>query len=714
MKFIEYSRQKGIANILIILLLSLAVGATAISMVNSSRNTQTKQVAVHAATHSNNLVWSAAEAFRKYMKTSSMGNLNAMSGQSFPIEISGYDRAEIEATINDFKEDESQSNAYFVDTTISVKDGEADAASIVNLVFSVRPSTNGRPSKAENSLSIAGDLTLTGGISITGSKGSKQDIAVDGTLELNDLSVSDLKDIKATGSVLVGSTVTADSVSANGDVYITTSGYIEAIYALGNVQLSGWGKEGNVWANGRDLSESNDLSQSFSVEGININGNTSLNAAVTLRDIVFNAGEVKTSLKAGRDITVTAGSKTPKAEAGRNMIIKSEYTRVDNVYAEGDIICAEKGAEWGAYKKAYADGSTSTCTKIVAGQNVNITQMKPLDPVTVEKLDIDVWPMKSDANYILEYDEDAKLPRVTIYNINGVEDGSVFYFVNAADGGYLCKNTGTGDKCATSDLGPAFCVGNSGNDSESCSLEYSEPKDSEDALAEKQIYGSWAINGTMAPGVFWVKGSVTFGNFYSVNTFYVTGDVSGGEGSDFKLVAVNYGSFDAVCRAGNPMIDNPKTQDGTTTFDKTVLITQHYAKYHRVFADQYPTNLCDMDAQDYISFSGGNIAIKAGGRDPDGDGTYSGGDVSLGGSARVWGQILAGDMIYTSGATYIFGTVTSAALGDNRIHNGDTNVLQAYTGIRVDESDDYTGDDGHREEDGDGSNQVNIRWARYD
>lgn len=62
------SQQRGMATILIIMLMGLALTVTALGVMYSVRTSQEQQVTVHAATHSQAGVWTAAEAVGLYLK----------------------------------------------------------------------------------------------------------------------------------------------------------------------------------------------------------------------------------------------------------------------------------------------------------------------------------------------------------------------------------------------------------------------------------------------------------------------------------------------------------------------------------------------------------------------------------------------------------------------------------------------------------------------
>ena len=128
-----------------------------------------------------------------------------------------------------------------------------------------------------------------------------------------------------------------------------------------------------------------------------------------------------------------------------------------------------------------------------------------------------------------------------------------------------------------------------------------------------------------------------------------------------------------------------------------------------------PTNLWDMEERKYLPTSTGNAGLVAGGYDPSGDGSYSGGDISLSASSEVWGQVLAGDVIATGGGTVIHGAITSGALGDGYVDGKEGNNLNGSTTVEVEESDTYDGDE-ITDTSGDPSysgNEVNVVWTRY-
>ena len=135
-----------------------------------------------------------------------------------------------------------------------------------------------------------------------------------------------------------------------------------------------------------------------------------------------------------------------------------------------------------------------------------------------------------------------------------------------------------------------------------------------------------------------------------------------------------------------------------------------------------PTNLCSSSTS-FTPLSLGNIALLSGSCTDSNSisscaANYKGGNIHFGGSAKVEGNIIAGNKISTGGATQIKGSVLSAGLGTNN-----TNTLGGSTTI------DFNGapDDGTviylpaekspSTESPNNSNQeitrATLKWARY-
>jgi hypothetical protein len=260
--------------------------------------------------------------------------------------------------------------------------------------------------------------------------------------------------------------------------------------------------------------------------------------------------------------------------------------------------------------------------------------MNEVPPFTTPKTVIDVWTLEKYATYVFEYDPTYERTKVTIKNLHGVPEDD-FWLANAS---YLCAAGPSGnpnDGC-TKVTSPTLdmCIGYNS----SC-LTYSN--------------GAWKLEGlSLPPGIFLFKGDLGLhvSGAQINSTILATGDVTFLQGQ-IRISAVNYGGFDAVCSPTG------------------------------IYSDQIPSNLCDLDTDEYKPVNVGNIAIAAGGYDPDDNGTYSGGDINLGQNNVIFGSVLAGGYLTTDGQTVVNGFITAAVQGPKRSDGVKKNDLRGNTTI---------------------------------
>ncbi|WP_442965525.1 hypothetical protein, partial [Ralstonia sp. A12] len=246
-------------------------------------------------------------------------------------------------------------------------------------------------------------------------------------------------------------------------------------------------------------------------------------------------------------------------------------------------------------------------------QNIHVTQTPglrvPLTPLTlasVQTATIDAWPLRSAANYAFDVDVQSNIV-VTVSNVNGVPDGTYYLAGSAGNQDYLCTTkTYHAGSCLAK-----ICKGYS--DYNTC-FSYSN--------------GNWSTNGaTMVPGVIWFHGDVNLGVGTYQNTVVATGNIV--TSGNTVVYAPNYGGASAQCS-------------------------------NTVFPSLYPTNFCSGGS--YTSSSIGNIALLAGGYQ---NSAFAGGNVTLGASNSVFGNILAAGVLNTGGSTSIQGYITVGNQGGN-------------------------------------------------
>ncbi len=301
-------------------------------------------------------------------------------------------------------------------------------------------------------------------------------------------------------------------------------------------------------------------------------------------------------------------------------------------------------------------GSVSQCgSKAIAKSPQTVTLLDPVDKVAIPDLIVNVWALKSHANYVVEYDVFKSRTKVTVFNINGVPNGSVFWVGNYKFQGkdyysYLCTSFSPNGNCSSpATPGMALCLGNS-----------------DQCMSYNIAAETWTFSGSnLAPGILWFNGNVMLNNNYNYATFLATGTVT--TGGEFRGVSANYGGYDEMC-----LMKGAKAKNGS-------------AGYNAVFKKYWPTNLCDTAKKDYLPIPTGNIGIAAGGYDPDiVPRTYTGGNIELAQNTVVFGTILAGNLLTTTGQIVVHGYVSAAAkkqkgVSDNILGGNTTIDLSALT-----------------------------------
>lgn len=232
----------------------------------------------------------------------------------------------------------------------------------------------------------------------------------------------------------------------------------------------------------------------------------------------------------------------------------------------------------------------------------------PLTPLTATAIatpSVDAYAYKAIANYVFErVGNDTK---VSVRSVNGIPDGSYFLTGSGDKQDYLCS----GSSYSAASCKARICVGYS--DYNSC-FAYNA--------------GKWTLAGmTMAPGVVWFKGDFEAGQGSYANSWIATGNIT--TAGNNLTEAVNYAGHAKVCGASS-------------------------------FPDLWPKNFCKPGSSQLLPVSSGNIAFAAGGLVGN---VYSGGKIVLGSSNHVYGDVLAGDILETSGSTTVHGYISAARNG---------------------------------------------------
>jgi predicted acyltransferase (DUF342 family) len=656
------SSQRGIATVLIVVLIGVALTATAMTIMHSMRSTQEKQVAVHAATNAQNGVWAAVEAFRLFLEAQGVGDL--VNGQSYDITLEGYG-----SMIAKDVYVEPIGTGHRVTANVVHTEEAARASAAVGVIYEITPGT---PHNYHLSapLNFNDDLKLTSNMTFD----TPMEINVKGNVEITNAHITNLRGLNATGSVTVTSNGAVDLgvIHANGDVTLGgTSPAATEVKSQGNVTL-------------RDTA---------SVPRISANG-----------DVLHNASSNTTSLRSRANVTIGSNSGNHSLiVAGGGVTINSPYSgtitelwsvntitnnstgaHITNIFGQGNLDCP--GA-WNKFTNISINGTfTPGCTSPLspaAGQTVNrpagvtVNVMNPVPSFNMPTLAVDVYPYREEANYILSY-EDGKI-KIVVKNIHGVADG-IYYLGN---GRGICASVDASGNCVGA-ITKYMCLGYSEN--ESCMTyspkSFTVAENTDGTITYQDLpggahpsKGTFTIaGGGIAPGIWWIDGNLVLSNGYNNGTLLVTGNIA--TSNHYRGAAVNYGGEPIVY---TDTIRNPAQR--TTPYQEVcqAIATGMQAEmshlvntYKTRFQNQYPTNLCDKTpgVETYTPHLLGNIALAAGGIRPEsleGDGTtFSGGDISIKSNSNVFGIVLAGGYLVVRNNVAIMGYVSASVQGAHR------------------------------------------------
>lgn len=636
-------QQRGIATILIVLLVGLAMTASSLAIMHSLRATQQKQVAVHAITHAQTGVWAGAEAFRRYLGTLTSTQLKTLNG-SMNLQLgNGTDFGAM--SLQNITSVES-ANSFQVKATIVNAHGNARASAAVEVVYEVnKGETCPGCVVLAAALNFYDDLDARGNLQFLTPAGQTPIINVDGDIVFTNVSVPAHANINATGSITLDSGISFKDVHANGNVHLKMSATADKVTALGEVSTEASSQSGAkiIWANGNVT-----LRSSYRSDSVNSRSTIS----------VTGGGGSHGLLKAKTAINLTSTNTIDKAHAQGNIQINSGTQRVDEIIGQTNLTCnagfrfktiSVNGTTSAGCQTAinHSDNITSTTN---TGANNTVTVMEELKPFVMPPLTVDVWVLKQQANYVFEWDSSILRPKITINNVNGINNGAVYwlgnYVHNQAKKSYLCTAFNGSGECTAPQPSSALplCIGNSNYD---------------ECLKYTSTTKTWTIiSKRIVPGILWFDGNIEFTQtsgsmFYS--TILATGNVT--TGGSIQVQAANYAGFDIICKATTP---------------------SDLYSYKSMVGTRYPKNLCDTTAGVYKPLDIGNIAIAAGGYNPAGNGSYSGGTINLGSSNVMYGIVLAGNYLKTGGSTTVYGHVTAANLGVNGLED---NMLGGSTTV---------------------------------
>lgn len=623
--------QRGAATILVISMIGVGLVAVSLGTLHTVRGTQERQLAAHAQVNAQAAVWATVDIARQYLQTLTPEQLAGLTLNS-PWTIGGNAALEQGVTIVGITPPAGAAAAYRITAHVSARAIAAQSSSAVEVVYEVTPAMGGSNVLLNGVLDFYNDLSLSGGIvmKVPGGANINVDGNFDATGSVTGMDGFGLGTIAVTGSVSVASDIAAQELRGK-NITITGGATAKRMYAFGdpdavnpddccgNVTMTGGTGAEVIQANG----------------SVVLGGGDVLTSVDALRDITVNRGGSKQgTLTAGRDIFIKAGNSVVATRSVGNTSIDSN-TDIPDILARGNVTCAP-GLSWKVYPSITAGGVINNCkpgATFAANKNPKpeIGLMAKVPKVVMSQPVVDAWAVRATANYIFEYRDGAK--KVKVQSVNGIPNGEYYLstYTGTNDREYLCSAIDTvTKKCsnpATASAAKTICNGFS---------------------VQSGCFGydtntrQWTIRGrNLAPGVVWFEGSVDIGSGEYYNTFVASENIS--SSGSLKTYALNQAGYDTVC-------DN-----------------QFPVNANSAFSGLYPTNFCNISAGKMIPNSLGNIALLAGGYNPadnsDGNNNlYTGGYITLKAGNHIHGTVLAGNLLGTSGSTYIYGYVSASGL----------------------------------------------------
>lgn len=646
------SSQKGIATILILLFIAVALSVAVLSTLRSVTNTQDQSMALHAATQSQTKAWIGVEVVGKYLRriATDVGAPTRWSDNLVPlIENASVENpvpittgmASVSAQVVGFQQDDVNDDGVIDDlVTVDVSglsgdDTRAEANSKVRVIFQYTPGNGGGSNGGGGSepvITFNHDLRLGGDIIITTLDDQDYEINVIGQLDATyGNSIKGVDIINATSSIAIGSGSTFKRLNSNGDIKLTGSVTgNEELNARGNICLTGG--TGVAMAKGNGFVYG---SGSASFGGIEAIGSSDYNGGNTKCDsYVLNdsGGNLFAVNMAGNNAVVSVKAK--------GSVRFNSGTVSSGVQAEGDL----RDTNWGGSQSGTIGGTVENPGNnpavpanitITPGYTVNIA---PVQEIVIETAVFDAYAYRNSANYALYVENGQK--RITVRNVSGIPDGEYYLASNTSVSGpkhdRICGNAG----CTGTSY--PFCKGYS--DWNGC-FQYNSGTT------------TWSVNGqSLSPGIVWIEGNLIAGNGTYYNTFIATGNIT--TSGSHKTVAPNFAGYSG----GN-------YNHAGVNINFAGICTNATYPY-------YPKQLCNDNGTYNSDGSDGltNFAYMAGSLNGE---QYQGGDITLGSSTLAFGSVLAGDTYNSGGSTTIFGYVTALGQASVSAHQmgGSTRII---------------------------------------
>ena len=661
--------QHGVVAIIMVSLLGLVALAIAASGLMSIKGSQAQQLTLNTTTQANRRAIEGAQIVQSYLSALDATAIAALSPGNLDIAgATGIGAAVLSSTL-------MPGGAYHI--TANITGRSFQTASVFQVVYEVTPAAAPQDMVVTGTVNINSNLKLTGNINVLGY--SNANLMVRGNVDMAG-SVSGINALCATGDIAVSSGIAINRVCSRGAVTLTGAASIaQDISAIGNVVLSG----GATAATTVNTNGTVTISGGSATAGVvNAKGNVAVsggNARVTSAlnsegNVNWTSARAANTINANGTVSYTAPNSSTAVNSGSGVTVSGNGA-VQTLNALGNVTLSGTYAGTGVFGKlrgqsnlTFGNGPTIADGEVKgtlsrepeeARQKVkrNASLVVDFTPVSLATVNpsidaaasVDVYALKEAANYVFEVDANKKR-KVTVRNVSGITDGTYFLGDYAYSGNapslargnkdYLCTEVNSNGNCTL----PAtpyrtICQG------------YSEYNG---CFGYNPGTQTWTISGkSMAVGTAWFSGNVVVSDGTYINTFLSTGTLS--TGGSLKVFSPNYVGYTPMCT------------------DSRSAAPYGIAVDYRL-SGLYPTDLCVSGT--YVPSALGSTALMAGGYGS--PGVYSGGNISVGSSNTVYGNVAAGGLLDTSGNTTIIGVVVVANMA-NAAGTGTTNWTGSTT-----------------------------------
>lgn len=659
-------QQRGFAALLAVLLAGLGLTAATFGSLYSVRGVQDANLAVHKTTQTQARAWQTVEMVRMALLSMTATELAALpvSTEEHPLQgaltITSLTDITAKVTAN-----ANPTGGRRITVQITAAGASGTASTTIEVIYQIIPSANNSNTQINlATVNINRDLNLTGSITMLG--GSDANVSVTGTVDLRG-SINSINTLCATDDISIGSGISVNTVCTNGNLIVSAGATVGTAIVKGNVTVTGGAAITTIRANGNvslsggsahadyietkgnvSITGGNAYARAIKTEG-NVIWSSSSNTPSTINangTVTFSANSPTTVINAIGNVTLSSNGNVNNVSSNGNVSISSNWGNgiQGTLRATGSLTWSSNGVIVGTSTNIGTVGGTVK-SPIVSGVHVSQTTGYSANVVSVSiavinnafqsSLLVDAYLLEASSNYAFKIDASGK-KTVTVRDVSNIADGTYYlgYYnatwwpvVVAGGDGYLCTTVNSSGLCTAPAVpGKTLC----GTDDSSVNCFNYTPSSR-----------TWQVKRTtMAPGVAWFDGSLEVKNGIYFNTFIATENIStAGQSTTY---AVNYAGYAGVC-----LNESVNGRASSTNF-----------------TGLYPKAYCENPAGELAGVlmpqSLGNAAFIAGGYK---DGVFQGGLVNLTAGNEVFGSVIAGNDLATSGNTTVHGQVYVAAQG---------------------------------------------------